>query len=363
MDESGNTGSNYLDFDQPIFVFAGIGVKNEKIKTVEQEALKIKAKYRLKTELHAKSLFKRNKESIIEDFINMLIQQSTLFFLSVTEKKFAIATFVDSEFFDPVYNDKTDNTWTHPSPEMNKRSNFFYDNLSDEALIACGKAFRTGENMKDTYELIRRDIKGKDYAIDLYEILAGAEPHLDEIAAITSDFNKSNTGLGIPTVAVNTPNFIAFSGLIQKIDDFLIQINANDASLVFDSSREYNVTFNFMVERLKAAGRHVTVFPTGGKQTLGFDCISQFTCKDSKDSILIQLSDLYATSVRNVFQKIYYDDGSEKYSKFESFILYFVISTWDGFQSLFGDRLISDSFYKKAAKTFYDEKKHYLFDD
>jgi hypothetical protein len=281
----------------------------------------------------------------------------------VTEKKFAIATFVDSEFFDPAYNDKTDTTWTHTSPEMNKRSNFFYNNLSDEALIACGKAFRTGENIKEAYELVRRDIKGKEYTIDLYEILAGAEPHLDELSEITSDFNKSNTDLGIHTGAVNTPNFIAFTGLIQKIDDFFIQINANDASLIFDSSREYNVTFNFMVERLKAAGKHITVFPTGSMQTLGFDRISQFTYKDSKDSILIQLSDLYATSVRNVFQKIYYDDGSEKYSKFESFILYFVISTWDEFQSLFGERLISDSFYAKVAKTFYHKKKHHLFDD
>jgi uncharacterized protein DUF3800 len=363
MDESGNTGSNYLDFDQPIFVFGGVSIDHKNMSIVEKKFYEIKAKYNIPKgrELHAKSLFKKNKTRIIEDLINLLLENKSFIFFSITEKKFIISNFIDSEFFDPEFNDSTDNSWTQQSPEMNNRSNFFYNNLSDETLIYCGNAFRYGDGMREAYEFVRKDIKGKKYEIDLYEIIGGVEQHIDQLAALTSAFNKSNTDLEIPTGAINTPNFIAFSGLIQKIDDFFANINADDISLIFDSSREFNVIFKFVIERLKTSGKHVIIYPTGRKQTIGFDHIKNFTCMESEDSIFIQLSDLFTSSIKNVFQKIYFDDGSETYSKFESFILYFVVSTWQEFHPMFSEILISNSFMTKVIKTFCDANKHNIF--
>lgn len=360
MDESGNTGSNYLDFTQPIFTFSGIGIEHQKMASLEKETLRLKSKHRIpqNTEIHAKNLFKRQKERAIRDFLELLMYHEFMLFFSIVEKKFAIATFIDSEFFDPIHNDKCDNTWTHPSPKMNERSNFFYDHVSEEAILACGKAFRSGDGMRQAYELVRRDIKGKQYEIDLYDILGGVEAHLEEIAELISSLCSSDIEIGVPMGSVNTPNFICFSELTQKIDDFYSCVETNSIRLVFDASNEYNNIFKFIVERLISSGKHITIFSSGSMRTLGFNCIERFDCEDSKNNIFLQLSDLVATSIRNVIQKVCFDSGIYQYSELESLILHMIYSHKEEFENTFCNLLISDCLGAKIVRTIFDKKRN-----
>jgi hypothetical protein len=95
-----HTGSNLLDADQPIFTLVGIGVKNLRHEHIAKQIKSLKSKYKIgdDVELHTKSVFKRGKEKIARDIMEILIEDGVELFFSLVEKRFAIATFIESVF-------------------------------------------------------------------------------------------------------------------------------------------------------------------------------------------------------------------------------------------------------------------------
>lgn len=51
IDESGNTGSNLLDPDQPFLTFMGIGFDKDQVSKVEKEVGKLKRKFKMQNEI------------------------------------------------------------------------------------------------------------------------------------------------------------------------------------------------------------------------------------------------------------------------------------------------------------------------
>lgn len=359
MDESGNTGSDLVNLSQPIFTFIGIGINHENMVPILNEVEEIKRKHNIDVnrQLHAKRIKEKTRNVISKEIIDSLIKNNFSLFFSIVEKKFVIATYIDSEFFDPVYNKKCDNTWTYPSDEMNRRANFFYNHLSDETFDVCAKAFQDGCKIKEAYELVKADIRGKSYDIDLYNILQGVESHLDELAEIIKSQNSSANVLGASAGVLQSPNFFSFCGLINKIEQYYTTIGNNEIELIFDSSRQFNRAFINIVEKYKNAEKIILQFKEKFPLVFGYERINKFRYEKSRNNIFLQLSDLIATSLRNVVQKIYFDDGMSQYNDFEAFILYLSTSHYREFGNIFCDFVISDSLISKLIKTMHDENR------
>ena len=359
MDESGNTGSDLLNLKQPIFTFVGIGINHENMVEILNEIEEIKRNHNIDVnrQLHAKKINEKTRNLISKEIVDVLIKNNFSLFFSIAEKKFVIATYIDSEFFDPAYNEKCDNTWTYPSEEMNKRANFFYSHLSDETLYVCGKVFQDGSNIKEAYDLVKADIHGKSYDIDLYNILQGVESHLNEIAEIIKSQNSSENVLGASAGVLQSPNFFSFCGLINKIEQYYTTIGNNETELIFDSSRQFNRAFINIFEKYKNAEKTILQFEEKFPLVFGYESLNRFRYEKSQNSIFLQLSDLIATSLKNVVQKIYFDDGTAQYNDFEAFMLYLSMSHYREFGNIFCDFVISDDLISKLLRTMHDKNR------
>ena len=170
IDESGNTGANFLDEDQPILVLLGIGIPHGSMSEIllRLDEVKNAFGYSIDHEIHAKNITKKTRESLCQEVLNLLMERNFSLFVSISEKKYVLASLVYDNFFDPVYNDNCDVTWTNPSPLKPLRADFIYDCLSEDAWKACGQAFRNGDQMQESYKLLLGDIKDKTCDIDLY---------------------------------------------------------------------------------------------------------------------------------------------------------------------------------------------------
>lgn len=359
LDESGNTGSDFLNLTQPIFTFVGIGINHNNMARIINgvEDVKIRHNRRLDQPLHAKKINDKTRNLISKEIFDLLIKNKSNLFISISEKKFVIATYIDSDFFDPVYNSKCDNTWTHPSPEMNKRSNFLYENISDETFAVCGSAFRDGNDIKKAYELVRADIKNKKYEIDLYDILIGVEPNLDDLAEVIKTQNSSANILGASAGVLQSPNFFSFCALINKVEQLYSKIGVNNIELVFDSSIQFNRAFLNIFDKLKNAEKTTVQFKDSFPLIFGYESLDKFRYENAKSNIFLQISDIVATSIKNVVQKIYIDNGTSKYNDFETFILYFLTSYFREFGDTFCSFVIPDSLGAKMINILFDKNR------
>ena len=345
MDESGNTGSNLLDSSQPVFTFVGIGINNANLNSIKKEILFLKEKHNIRAELHGKAIFKRGKDKIIRDIAELLMAHHFQLFISIAEKRFVIASFVESDFFDPVFNDKCDNSWTYPLKERAENANFLFKNLSEEALIACGTFFSKGEAIQNAYKLILRDIKGKKYKLPLWEILQGAEPHLAELERITKQVLSDEK-------TIHAPNFFCYTGMINKIEHYYSHIAHRKCTLIFDSSREFNLAFLKALKTMQKAAPSTLLFPERRIPLLtGYTSILKFTAESSEDNLFIQCADLLASSINRVMCKIFVDGEDVKLSDAELFTLVLTFFHWKDFEDTFCDYVCSGELLFKMYRT------------
>ena len=345
IDESGNTGANFSDIAQTILVLIAVGIPHDSMSNILLRLDEIKSEfgYSVDHEIHAKNIANRNRERLCQAVLNLLIEHDFSLFVSVSEKKYVLATIIYDNFFDPVYNDHCDATWTHPSPVKPLRADFIYNCLSDDAWQACGRAFRNGDQMQRAYELVLNDIKNKTCDIDLYPILQGAKAHINELAMTFASTAKPDRNIGVPSGVRNSPNLIAFCGLTNKIEQYY-SARGHKVTITFDHSRQFNAWFRHMFEHLRDARRIQIEMPGEIPLQLGYDSLTQFDADRSRQNSFLQLSDLLATSFMDSLSKAYRGDTL---SVDEALLLFFLMEYRDNFRERYSDFLVSSSFVRR----------------
>lgn len=103
LDESGNTGSNWLDVKQPYFVYGGWLIKNDKKDLAENVLLSCFSNYKA-NELKSQKIWDRKRLVLIE-FINKMIDAAEAYpCFMIMDKKYMIAAEIVETFFDCNYN-------------------------------------------------------------------------------------------------------------------------------------------------------------------------------------------------------------------------------------------------------------------
>ena len=289
--------------------------------------------------------YSRGKDKIIRDIAELLMKNHFQLFIGIAEKTFVIATFIESDFFDPVFNDRCDNSWTYPSQERVENANFLFKHLSEEALIACGTFFSRGEEIQKAYKLILRDIKDKEYKLPLWEILHGAEAHLDELGKITKQVLSDEK-------IIHAPNFFCYMGLINKIEHYYSNIQNKKCNLVFDSSREFNLAFLKAIKTMQKAAPGALLFSERRIPFItGYTSILKFKAESSEDNIFIQCADLLASAINRVMTKVFINGENVTLTDAELFILVLIFSHWHDFDDMFCDYVCSDDLLYKLYRT------------
>lgn len=115
IDESGNTGTDWLNADQPFFIYGGWLVPNENIENLNRYLTGFIDKEQC-GELKSNKILKRNNGlKIFEEIFNSLLNEfSALPIFSIVDKEFMVAAKIVETFFDYDYNPNVNEYLTHP---------------------------------------------------------------------------------------------------------------------------------------------------------------------------------------------------------------------------------------------------------
>lgn len=334
MDESGNTGDDLVGSDQSFFTLGGLGINNRRQNGISRGIEKIKKDYNLNFELKAKKLLGTKYEPAIPEMVECAMREDTIPFFTILEKRFMVAARIIENYFDPAYNQNTDNSWTFPLPIKNSLANHFYETLSSRTINATSLAMQKGtpDKVKEAYNLILDETKDEW----IRKILSGAKNGLDELGDQIAQSRVDNPD-SVPGGVLYSPNYTVYFEHLNKLEHLLRQRGAS-ADIVFDSSRQYNQHFRTLFQRLKNLSESKLHFP---QTTLyfGFKNLEKFNHKDSASCGPLQLADLIVSSISGFFKKLQINDGPWRFTSSEEFWLAFIFILME---NNFGNWVMSD---------------------
>lgn len=307
VDESGNTGKNLVDINQPFFTLGCIVLNDSKLNEVKRFLNNIPNSYRdKKREVKGNNIACFDQPLALQILSEFIPKIADKLFFSVLEKKFMIAGQIVENFFDYAYNDNTNVSWTYKSEKKIKLANFFYDTLNNKTLENIHFAFLAAdsEEIHKSFKQIITEIENIDYEFDIKSTMLGAERHIESLAQSLSSVSAKNAlEKGIPKNTINTPNVTTFFELIGRIEEYL-RIKNQTAKLVFDYNEQYNTIFYELINKMIKAPRKQ--IPISAKEyfQVGFRHLIDYEVKESKDSIGLQLADLLSSIINQVFSKI-----------------------------------------------------------
>jgi hypothetical protein len=217
-----------------------------------------------------------------------------------------IAGQIVENFFDYVYNDNTDESWTYKSDTKINLANFFYDTLTNDTLKSIHLAFLSTnvEQIRNSFRQIINEIKDKDYEFNIASIMIGAENHLEFLSDSLSKVNAKNTfARGVPKNTINTPNVTTFFELIGRLEKYLTERKIK-AKLIFDNSEQFNQVFRELISKMNKVPRKRIAISKDDFLQVGFKYLIEYEVKESKDTLGLQIVDLFTSIINHVFSKI-----------------------------------------------------------
>ena len=155
LDESGNTGANWCDCNQPVFVYGGWLILDNNSELVTK---KIKDIFRFSkaVELKSRNIIKRKRTY----FYNMLEwfwrDEVALPVFCVVDKKYMISAKIVETFFDPAYNSQISNKLSYDSKTKKALASFIYSN--EEILVDFAELISTGNTSLKNMRCIREKL-------------------------------------------------------------------------------------------------------------------------------------------------------------------------------------------------------------
>lgn len=170
LDESGNTGSDWLNEEQPYFVYGGWLINDNNKK--DAEALLKKSFPNSKAiELKTKVLWDRQRDKLL-DFIENMINQDwkAIPVILIVNKKYMIAAKLVETCFDPMYNHNLNSSMSYPSVLKKELTDSLSKNTSVieefSELIRCGTI--EIDRMRSILELVQKHLRNTKSVLSLF---------------------------------------------------------------------------------------------------------------------------------------------------------------------------------------------------
>lgn len=305
IDESGNTGANYLDKNEKYFVLAGwLDINNIASKPEKMTEL---TSYFEQKEGKSKSLLRSVKgRNTITNVIKFMIREGCKPFLAIASKRYCVSARIVEVLMDPYYNNILEinfQNYNKAALDMKKNlADIFYE-LSDEVLNNFAVAFR-GENMT----LDERTQKMKISIDEIAEGL-GENKGLAHIIRNSKFKIKENLSTGYDNskmAAFQAPNTWLANNLFQRLE-----LNARkygyNIKVKHDIQIKYDKNIVDMLQWTTVGNQEYF----GGINT---QHISDIEFVESKDEPMIQAADLFAGAVNYILKdkakKVWKNDKS-----------------------------------------------------
>lgn len=232
FDESGNSGSRFLDYQQPFYVEGGWAIEKKNIQSISDAIKKIERTYPFKKdELKGKNLAKNTPgQQLILKLVDEVGKLGGIPTLHICEKRYMVCGKIVETFFDPEYNSKITFKDQWDLEGRQKIAQLFYE--ADKELV---DEFAEGYRAKNHIELRTNAQKWVEYLGSnnenkIAEIIAHGIPNLeenlkDELSVSDDPEFKGIDSLNIPVwfgifqhIEQNTPSKCSI--IHDKIDTF-----------------------------------------------------------------------------------------------------------------------------------------------
>lgn len=238
-DESGNTGKNI--FDEPrLFHLGALLLKDEKASECIKATINTHKSRLGIPRLHAKKLSEKENLIIGQDLLKQLSSHDYWFHVTRIEKPYiAICKFVDT-VFDSFDNPAVPSHWYKNDFLRHSLcllfTQVFYDKLIYDFWTCCLAGDTLGfkellKTLKEELLKTRADKRLKEVAEKGLEF---AREHTDNFTLRNSEKRSA--------YKVNTPNAIAFTGLINAVQRYSEKYNVRPAKFFHDEQKEFKDT-------------------------------------------------------------------------------------------------------------------------
>jgi hypothetical protein len=304
IDESGNTGTDWLNNEQPYFVYGGWLLMNKNKIQAEKYLNNILSKQQ-GLELKSKNILKK-KDGIklfLEIFNTMINEYNAIPFFGITEKKFMVAAKIVETFFDCEYNPTINTYLTNPVELKRALASCIYTDNNIIELFAplikdCSLSL---EKMKEINSELIALFNKQGHKIVSESLMKLQEVNfsemVDEFKSITHNGTKKNRITLTGTMLIE---------LFKNIQ-FYAYSNHCSVKVYHDKLRGYDELFNELGRIFFKSGTPTLLGTQERPWLSNFPNIKSLDMFDSKKEINIQASDLLCGFISNIFKSIKMD--------------------------------------------------------
>jgi len=289
-DESGNSGPNYVDPNQPFFALASWCMPYAQLGEIAAVVETHRQTYSGRApELKASNILRsqRGKEGAVS-LLSTLGKLGCVPVFVIAEKRYCVAGKIVETFLDPAFNPLVNNWFIPDTTTKQEIANTLYDRLPESVLNNFAAAYRdpTREVLQYSLDEIVASVRSSINP-ELADLIQGSGPKIGEIA----DVERAAALLGNVQATLNLP---ALASLLMMIE--LLARNGCIAprKFVHDEIRTYQEGYQKMFGIMRSAGEGAFEFPNGSMALYPLRNIPIFELAKSHVTPMIQAADVLA---------------------------------------------------------------------
>ncbi|WHY63248.1 DUF3800 domain-containing protein [Cytobacillus firmus] len=344
-DESGNSGGNFLDEQQPFYVLVGWIVERNLSYRAKNRVTFFKSEhYPNKDELKGVEILKGNiGQHNANNLFKELGEYCSPFFI-IAEKKYCLAAKIVETYLDPIHNDFVPTSHTWMNKERKKIADLLY-NFCNEGIRDFGSTYKNPslDNLSKSLKMIINDLSINGFS-ELADIFAGAYDYMEDI--YKEEFSMIDH---MPQKAMRSLNLPVFTAFIQLIEKFTSNIGIKNVKMFHDNTKQFEMAYPEAFGWYSRKKKEDIEFVLENGQVIlsSLKSLRSITFSDSKDSPLIQAADLLASFINMYATKTIHEKKlSPELIKFGKFLMGGLLASDQSGGEGFCD-LISSQYFKE----------------
>ena len=288
FDESGNSGSRFLDYHQPTYIEGGWAVEKSNVPKIADIIIEIEHSYPFKIgELKGKKLVKHTRgQELILKIIHEIGQNGGIPILHICEKKYMVCGKIVETFFDPLYNPKISYSDQWNIEKRQEIAQLFYE-INLPLIDEFAEAYRT----KNTDKIAINAKKWVDYFNEnghkeMTDLISSVIPHISSSLADEFSVSEKPEYKGIDSL-----NIPVWFNIFQHIE----QNTPSHCTIIHDKIDTFEFAYIESFKLLKNASEGIIKFKDR-MWVYPLKNIDNFVFKDSKLDPLVRASDLVVGS-------------------------------------------------------------------
>ena len=294
-DETGSTGSNFLDPAQPVFAEGGWVVSHERQPKAMAAVWEIESRYKFKLkELKGARLLRRpNGLTMMRQVCQAMAKFATPY-LYVVEKRYAVCAKIVETFLDSKYNPNVPNSAAWNPEERQRDADIFYEH-GEHLIDEFAEAYR-----EKNAGLVRRNAQRWIVSLnthglhDLAGRVAGVLPRIEEeIIDDSTNIDADQTPPGIDSL--NFPT-------IAQVFQFVEQQCPFPCDIVHDQNEEFEPIYKYFFDRFSQARPALLTMKDGRSMRFGFRNALSLSFANSTEHPLIRAADYALAGTRKFIE-------------------------------------------------------------